>query len=72
MSCELRYTTNPQIKLVLILGETVGEISRTRSGWLFHRRQPVWSNLPPRIALEVESFANEQCIILGVTARLKS
>lgn len=75
MSCTIRNTSNPRIKHILIYGETVGEIayaSFDRVGWQFHRHQPVWSNLPPRIALEAESFTNEQCIILNVTARLKS
>lgn len=73
MSCTIRNTSNPLVKHVLIYGETVGKITYKtfgRAGWQFHRHQPVWSNLPPRIALEAESFANEQCAIQNITARL--
>lgn len=71
MSCELRDIHNRKIKHVLILGETVGEISASIHGpWEFHRHQPVWSNLPPRIAAEAEAFAVEKCTVLNITRRL--
>lgn len=74
MSCELRgHPRKPYIKYVLILGETVGEIAYAYDGrWEFHRHQPVWSNLPPRLAAEAETFANEKCTVLNVTRRLTS
>lgn len=72
MSYELRDTNNSQVKLVMAHGETVGELARTKSGWLFRQQFAVWSNLPPRIAAEAKAFVTEKCAILNITRRLMS
>jgi len=75
-NCAVRpFPGDDDIWLVQIYGETVGEISHdatSRHIWQFHRYQPIWNNLPPKIALEAKTFAKEQCAVFNVTRRLMS